>query len=83
MMTVAEANILRIEKEKLETQIELMQKLSTTPKFFVYYFSKLSEFGSNKACFDSVNDQYFDLFGEYKYSDYASFRVQLTKHNKK
>ena len=79
----AEANILRIEKEKLEVQIELMQKLSTTPKFFVYYFSKLSEFGSNKSCFDSVNDLYFDLFGEYKYSDYASFRVQLTKYNKK
>jgi len=83
MMTPAEANVLQIEKEKLKIQVELMRSLSTTPKFFVYYFSKLSEFGSNKACFDSVNELYFDLFGEYKYSDYASFRVQLTKHNKK
>ncbi|QGK72837.1 hypothetical protein [Flavobacterium sp. SLB02] len=83
MMTAAEANILRIENEKLRVRIELMQKISTTPKFFVYYFSKLSEFGSNKDCFDFLNDQYFEFFGEYKYSDYASFRVQLTKYNKK
>lgn len=83
MMTPAEANALRIENEKLKAKMELIQQLSTTQKFFIYYFAQLKGFSSNKACFDHVNEQYFILFGAWRYSDYASFRVQLTKHSKK
>ncbi|WP_119792056.1 hypothetical protein [Flavobacterium anhuiense] len=82
-MMTAEENVLRIKVAKLEKQTELMQNLCTTQKFYAYYFSKLSEFPSNKACFDHVNDLYYELFGEFRYSDYASFRVQLSKYNNK
>ncbi|SHG27952.1 hypothetical protein [Flavobacterium johnsoniae] len=83
MMTAAEENVLRIENAKLEKKIELMQNLSTSAKFYAYYFSKLSDFRSNSDCFNHVNDLYHELFGEFRYSDYASFRVQLSKFNKK
>ncbi len=61
MITQAEANVLRIEKEKLESQIQKMKLLSTTANFFKYYFAKLKEFDSNIACFNSVNQEYHDL----------------------
>lgn len=83
MMTTAEANALRIENEKLRTKMELMQQLSTTAKFYNYFFKELKHHPTNKSCFDAVNLQYFQLFGIWRYSDYGSFRVQLTKFNKK
>jgi len=82
-MTTAEANALRIENEKLRAKMELMQKLSTAQKFYAYYFTKLKEFPSNKACFDHVNEQYFTLFGVWRYSDYNSFKGRLSRSNNK
>ncbi|WP_369616925.1 hypothetical protein [Flavobacterium sp. CFS9] len=83
MMTPAEANVLRIEIEKLQEKVELMRKLSTASGFYSYYFSKILEYPSNKACFHSVNELYHELFGQYRYSDYDYFRVSLTRFNKK
>lgn len=82
MSTIAEANALRIENEKLEAKITLMRSLGTTANFYNFYFKKLLEFESNKDCFDHCNELFFDLFGVYRYSDYASFRVQLSRFNK-
>lgn len=83
MMTAAEENVLRIQNQKLHEQIELMQKLCTAQKFYAYYFSKLSGFPSNKACFDYVNEQYFDCFSQYRFSNYEVFRVMLSRENNK
>lgn len=83
MTTTAESNVLRIEIERLEAKISKMKQLSTTADFFKYYFSKLKEYESNIACFDAVNEEYYNLFGKNRYSDYSTFRVTMHRINKK
>lgn len=71
--------------EKQKEQIVLMRKLATTEGFFQHYFSILKQFDSQPQCFNHVNDLYFDLFNEYRYSCYNSFRNTLKriyKHEK-
>lgn len=57
---------------------ELMRKIGGANNlgFFQYYFDMLPGFRTKYECFNHVNEQYFDLFGEYRYTDYNSFRKQ-------
>ena len=73
---------LRKENVRLKAKIELMEKLVTTQKFYKYYFSKLRDFKTNKQCFDSVNQLYYDLFGIYRFSCYSDFKSKLLKNGK-
>jgi len=50
---------LRRENKELEAKISLMQKLTTTYKFYQYYFSNLPRFESSEKCFDYVNQLFF------------------------
>ncbi|WP_281225379.1 hypothetical protein [Flavobacterium aquiphilum] len=81
--TPAEENAFRIRIEQLEKKIELMRKLSTTTGFYLHYFSELKNHKSNKQCFDGVNELYHSLFGEYRYSDFNSFKVTSNYYSKK
>lgn len=83
MNTPAEANVLRIQIEKLEAKVEKMKQLSNTSDFLKYYYSKLKDFDSNIACFNAVNEEYFNLFGKNRYSDYSTFRNAMHRFNKK
>lgn len=76
-------NALRIEIEKLKEQTELMRQLSTVTGFIFYYFTKCKEHKTNNEAFNHVNDLYFDLFGEFRYSDFHSFKRVIIYHNKK
>jgi hypothetical protein len=69
--------------EKQQHKINLMRKLATSSGFFEYYFSILKKFKTQCSCFHEVNDMYFNFFGEYKYSDYNSFRNTLKRQYKK
>lgn len=69
--------------EKQEQQIKLMRKLATSSGFFEHYFSTLKHFKTQTECFHVVNDQFYEFFGEYKYSSYTSFKITLKKHYKK
>lgn len=77
--------ILEKEIEKLRAENKIMREIATPVGFFSYYFKMLKEekFTTNVSCFNYVNDLYFNFFGEYKYSDYNSFRLVQNKNIKK
>ena len=82
-MTQAETNALQIEIRNLQAKVNKMRELSTTANFFKYYFTQLQQHKSNSSCFDCVNEEYYELFGRYRYSDYAAFRVAMNYYNQK
>lgn len=63
--------------QQLEAKNSLMQKLSTRLGFYTHYFANLAFYKSTKECFDSVNKEYFSLFGSHRYTDYQSFKMAL------
>jgi hypothetical protein len=73
----------KIEIEKLKKENELMRKLSTVDGFFIYYFSQCPVHKTNIEAFNAVNQKYFDLFGEFRYSDIDSFKKMIRYHTKK
>lgn len=82
--TPAEKNALRIRIEQLEKENALMKKLSSIDGFYKEYFIELRTAKFNKTAFDNVNERYFNLFGEYRYADWNSFRRAMNYyHNKK
>ena len=69
---------------ELETENQLIKKLATNVGFYNYFFEMLKTSKTNLEAFNRVNDQYFEFFGEYKYSCYRSFsNVNKRKNNKK
>ena len=69
---------------ELETENQLIKKLATHVGFYNYFFEMLKTSKTNLEAFNRANDQYFEFFGEYKYSCYRSFsNVNKRKNNKK
>lgn len=75
---------------EIQEQNGLMRRLATRQGFFQYYFKELSEKKGNKhkhrtmvECFNYCNEKFYDLFGEYKYSSYNSFKQQISREYKK
>lgn len=68
------------EAEKYHLSIQLGGR--TPHGFYKYYFDDLPYHPTNIECFNHVNQLYFDLYGEYRYSDYTSFRIQYNRHLK-
>lgn len=72
------------QEEKYRVQIEIIRQIATAQGFYTYFFSLLSSerFRSSTRLevFNYVNELYFELFGEYRYSSYHSF---LTARRKK
>lgn len=60
---------------QLEAEIQLMKRLTTSVGFYEYYFSQLKYHTTNVECFNKVNETYFNIFGEERYSDYRSFMI--------
>lgn len=50
--------------------------------FYRYYFNELPQHATKIECFNHVNELYFDLFGEYRYEEWNSFRNQYNRHLK-
>ena len=70
------------EIEKLQEKLQLMIQLSTREGFYKFYFSKLNEYETNVKCFNEINEIYRSIFGEYRYSDFNSFRKFTNFHKK-
>ncbi|MFH6966470.1 hypothetical protein [Flavobacterium sp. FlaQc-28] len=83
MLTPAEENALRIYIAKIEKQLELFKKLSSTSGFYKEYYKMLATAKSNKAAFDDLNEMYFELFGKYRFSDWNSFKKMTNYYNNK
>jgi hypothetical protein len=60
-----------------------MRQLARRQGFFEYYFAECKNYKTNHAAFDAVNDLYFELFGEYRYSDFNVFKNANWHQNKK
>lgn len=67
-------NANRIEIEKLTAQNERMKQMATRQGFFDQYFLECKNRKTNKDAFDAINEEYFELFGQYRYADYSSFK---------
>lgn len=63
------------QEERYRAQVEIIRQIATAKGFYEYFFQMLSrpEFKSRIEVFNYVNDLYFELFGEHKYSSYQSF----------
>lgn len=71
---------IRTELEKIHEENQLMRKLGTKLGFFQHYFDNLKRHRTQNECFNEVNELYFDLFGEWRYDNYDSFRKQFNKN---
>jgi hypothetical protein len=72
------------ENEKLNLSITLGGR--SAYGFFQYYFNELPHHPTQTDAFNHVNDLYYELFGEYRYESYDTFRKVYTrnlKNNKK
>jgi hypothetical protein len=82
-MNQFEENALRIYNAKLEKENERLRLLSSPKGFYAEYFKELITAKSNKEAFDTVNEEYYELFKDYRYSDYNSFKRMLNYYNNK
>jgi hypothetical protein len=82
-MNQNEENALKIYIAKIEKENEKMRQLSTRKGFYSEYFKELKTAKSNKAAFDTVNEIYYELFGQYRYSDWNSFKKMTNYYNQK
>lgn len=69
--------------QELQAQNKLMRQLATPSGFFEYFFKQLPQHNTQVECFNAINETYFDLFGEYRYSSYYTFRRSTMDRNKK
>ncbi len=73
--------------QELEKENRLMRQLATSEGFEAYYFKMLgsrtkdgkNRFNTVEECFNHCNETYYDLFGNYRYSSYNSFRHKFNK----
>jgi hypothetical protein len=82
-MNQYEENALRIYNAKLEKENERLRLLSSPKGFYTAYFKELITAKSNKAAFDTVNEEYYKLFESYRYSDWNSFKKMTNYYNNK
>lgn len=75
--------------KELREEMMLMRQLATTTGFFNFYFKELGEQEDGKPkhrtqveCFNYCNEKYYDLFGEYRYSDIRTFKVSTSRLHK-
>ena len=70
------------EVKELNREIKLLRLLGTRQGFFQYYFDELPRHKTYIECFNEINEKHFDLFGEYRYESYDSFRKQISYYNR-
>ena len=86
-MPVAHQHIKTVEDIHNDIQVKL--KLSVTlggrssEGFIDYYLEDLSNHPNQITCFNHVNELYFEIYGEYRFSCYDSFRTLLNRNYKK
>jgi hypothetical protein len=68
--------------QELHQEIKLLKTLGTRQGFFQHYFEMLPRQRTQIECFNNVNDKHFELFGEYRYESYDSFRNQVAHYHK-
>lgn len=93
MKTGQELQATQQQLKEITAENTLMRLLGTRQGFFDYYFQELGamqgkrpKHRTNVECFNYCNDTYFELFGEYKYSNVQTFKnlvARMHEANKK
>lgn len=73
---------LQHERDKLQKENERMRKLYTFQGFYTEFFNYLKNCKTHEEAFDLLNEEYFQLFGFYKYKDHQSFKSACKYHLK-
>ncbi|WP_196895832.1 hypothetical protein [Aureivirga marina] len=68
---------------ELQAEHELLKKLATAKGFYDEFFRIIKFHRNYIEAFNYLNDKYFDLVGEYKYSSYNSFRTVRDRISKR
>lgn len=63
---------------RLESQLLEMKKLSTTQGFFNVYFEQLKNCLTQTEAFNVVNEQYYRLFGQYRFSSFTVYQQRVS-----
>jgi len=62
------------ENDKLKKKLDLIRLLVKRGGFYQYYFKICNEHKTREDAFEYLNNLYFELVGEFRYSSYDSFR---------
>lgn len=75
-MSIEHQHIENIEELNTSQKYQLSIHLGgrTPLGFYRYYFNDLEYHRTQTDCFNHVNELYFDLYGEYRYDSYDTFR---------
>lgn len=71
---IREAEMLELQKK-----IERMQLLVPLSGFTKAYFFELKTAKTYTEAFEKVNDEYYELFGQYRFSSWNSFRNAIKR----
>lgn len=77
-------NYLRPDVKKIEVDVQII-RMFTRKGFIEVFWEELqlqrkdNEKASHKEVFDILNQKFFDVFGEYRYSSYDTFKQILNK----
>lgn len=72
-----------IDQVKAYKSLELHRAIGSKYGFFKVYFEQLKYHKTNADAFNCVNDIYCELFGEYRYDNFESFKSSLKNYTKK
>lgn len=66
-----------------KTYAEIVVLLAKTDGFIRIYWHNMRYYRYQKVLFNTLNDYYFEVFKEYRYKNYDSFRKSLAWHLRK
>lgn len=81
-MTNLEA-VLQQKLKDLQNDYHFMVKVGTAHGFMQHFFEQLKNYKTALDCFNSLNDKYEKIYGEPRYSDWASFAKMKNYYFKK
>lgn len=74
---------LKIEITQLQEKTERMRKLSTFNGFYEAFFQTLPSVNNHMEAFEQLNEEFYQLFGYYRYSNYDSYKHMVSYYLKK
>lgn len=83
MNTNEQITAMQLQLDQLEEKIKLMRQLRTFDGFYHFFFSQIDKHKNRSTCFHHCNEVFFELYGEYRYSDYGTFRKAITLNRKR
>ncbi len=65
--------------KNIEENYKFLKKAVTKEGFIELYFADLPQKKTCLECFNQLNEKYYQITGEYRYSNFNSFNNQLSK----